>query len=185
MACSIVFGRDAQVVIYLSEAKWERVFVNRVPLQDILYQVLLVGKKCILLHLDFDNTTKCFKPGKDRLNFSWRLSGPRVVDLDDVSPPVRSRMDGGGLKEAVEGVVRVGISYLFRLCRILRQAGHQEGVAQGVYEAYTVLLQIGVAIVRTGRPARCLSIDWSTNGSEVMFQYLKQGIYFMVKRLVE
>ena len=81
--------------------------------------------------------------------------------------------------------MRVGVSYLFRLCRILRQAGHQEGVAQGIYEAYTVFLQVGVAIVRTGRPARSLSIDWSTYCAEVMFQYLKQGIYFMVKCLIE
>ena len=185
MACSIVFGRDAQVVIYLSEAKWERVFVNRVPLQDILYQVLLVGKKCVFLHLDFDNFTKCFEPGKNRLYFRRGLPGSCVVDLYDVSPSVRSRMDGVRLKEAVEGVVLMCISYLFRLCRILRQAGHQEGVTQGVDEAYTVLLQVCVAIVRTGRPARCLSIDWSTYGPEVMFKYLKQGIYFMVKCLVE
>ena len=94
MACSIVFGRDAQVVIYLSEAQWVRVFVNRIPLQDILHQVLLVGKNSMLLHLDFDNFTKCFETCKYRLNIRGSLSGPSIVDLDDMPPSIRSRLDG-------------------------------------------------------------------------------------------
>jgi len=87
----------------------------------------------------------------------------------------------------------VGVSHFLSLSRILGETWHQERVSQGVNNAYHILLQICVAIVWAGRPVRTypflfskrsLAIDWSAYCSEIVLQYVKESIYFMVKRLI-
>ena len=88
-------------------------------MQDVLYQILLVGQLGVLLDLDFHDVPDSFKASEYCFDVLWGFEGSRTVNLDDVSLAILLWVHGEDFVKTVKGVVCVARAHLFSLGGIL------------------------------------------------------------------